>query len=771
MSEFSINNPNGYLAGPLGSFRVYGADGRLKAIGAGGGGGATWGTITGNILNQTDLIDYITNHAGGVPTSRTLSINGVTYDLSADRSWTIPAGGTVTDVTGTGMVSGLTLSGSGTTSVTLTLGGSLSLSSGQVTSALGYTPYDATNPAGYITSSALTNYVTNASLSSTLTGYVTNNIFTNTISGLSSVYQQIFTTQNGLTYGGGYLKLGGQLSENTTIDGKQGTYSLSFLELSQLTLQASDLTNTTEINLTTTQMQVKTPLYGSKTAGDVLTLKDPATGEVEFETPTGGSQSLQDVTNVGSTTTNGMSVDTGTGDYSYIAVNSVGAYNSTTAGYTELSSSGTVSLTPNSVGVGILAANNVAAGNVQLEFPNKPAGTYTIATTADIPTGGGIPFAVASGTDTYTATITGVTAYANGDAYLIRFTNGNTDSATLNINSLGPIPLHQTNQIPLIGGDIWDGGEMLCIYNATDTSFECIGTSPNSLFVYVTNVNGSTITKGQAVYAFGGTGNRMTVKLAQANADSTSAQTIGFVYSTSIADGQKGIIIVQGYFSGLSLFQLSAGWADGSPVYLSPTTPGAVTFTKPYAPNHLVYLGVVATANNGNAGRMYVRVQNGYELDEIHDVAITNPLNRQTLFYNSTTTLWENRGIEAADIPSVTSNATFGVTVDGGGGVITNGVKGYVKVPYACTITGWTVMSTVSGSITFDIWKSSAGLPTVGNTIISGGTKPYLSNQTLRNSSSLTGWATSVAANDYLAFNVDSASSVTWAVLQIFITK
>ena len=59
--------------------------------------------------------------------------------------------GTVTSVAGTGTVSGLTLSGTVSTTGSLTLGGSLSLTSGQVTGALGFTPYNATNPSGYIT--------------------------------------------------------------------------------------------------------------------------------------------------------------------------------------------------------------------------------------------------------------------------------------------------------------------------------------------------------------------------------------------------------------------------------------------------------------------------------------------------------------------------------------------------------------------------------------------------------------------------------------------
>jgi hypothetical protein len=77
----------------------------------------------------------------------------------------------VTSVGGTGTVSGLTLTGTVTGSGNLTLGGTLSLTSGQVTSALGFTPYNSTNPSGYITSSALSSYL--PLTGGTMTGSIT----------------------------------------------------------------------------------------------------------------------------------------------------------------------------------------------------------------------------------------------------------------------------------------------------------------------------------------------------------------------------------------------------------------------------------------------------------------------------------------------------------------------------------------------------------------------------------------------------------------------
>lgn len=285
--------------------------------------------------------------------------------------------------------------------------------------------------------------------------------------------------------------------------------------------------------------------------------------------------------------------------------------------------------------------------STDFELPNKPGGTETFAMLSDLTGLGGITKATAAGTDTYTTTITGVTGYADGDTYLIRFTNGNTTAATLNINTLGAKSLFRNNDGAIIGGDIWAGSEMLCVFNSTLNGFQCIGTSPNSLFAYVTNDDSVSITKGQVVYAFGGTGDRMTVKLANNTSDATSARTVGVVYSTSIAANQKGIIILQGLLDGLSILPTST-YADGDSIYLGATA-GAITNVKPYAPNHLVYVATVTTASNGSAGRMYVKVQNGYELNELHDVSAQTPAESDTLVYNSSNSLWEAKALKVSD--------------------------------------------------------------------------------------------------------------------------
>jgi len=319
----------------------------------------------------------------------------------------------------------------------------------------------------------------------------------------------------------------------------------------------------------------------------------------------------------------------------------------------------------------VLVGRTTAGTGTMEEITVGSGLTLSAGTLSATATGGGLPHGIAAGTDTYTVTIAGATAYTDGDAYLINFTNGNTTSCTLNINGQGAIPLYRNNDGALIGGDIISGGEILCVYNSANNVFQCIGTAPNTLLAYVTNAETTTITKGQAVYVSGGVGDRIKVKLAYNTSDVTSAQTIGIVQSTSIAANQKGLIIVQGQLDGLSLFP-TASWADGNFIYLG-ATPGQLTNVKPVAPNHLVYLGYVTTASNGSAGRMYVKVQNGYEMDELHDVYInpTTLANGDLLQYNSATDLWLNKSLSAAGIqptlPTFSSGSVIfsnGTTLD-----------------------------------------------------------------------------------------------------------
>lgn len=152
----------------------------------------------------------------------------------------------------------------------------------------------------------------------------------------------------------------------------------------------------------------------------------------------------------------------------------------------------------------------------------------------------------------------------------------------------------------------------------------------------VNNRTGATLNKGDVVYLSGSQGNRITVAKAIATSDPTSANTFGIV-AESIADNQSGYIITEGLITGLNTSTLT----QDSAVYLSGTTAGALTSTKPQAPIHGVYIGVCVKTNAGS-GEVFVKIRNGQELDELHDVQISSPVNNASLYFKSNEGLWRD---------------------------------------------------------------------------------------------------------------------------------
>jgi hypothetical protein len=176
---------------------------------------------------------------------------------------------------------------------------------------------------------------------------------------------------------------------------------------------------------------------------------------------------------------------------------------------------------------------------------------------------------------------------------------------------------------------------------AIDLSVATAGATSNVLLP-IRNTTGATLTKGTAVYISGATGQISTVSKAIANSDATSAQTLGLV-TANIANNANGNVTLIGTLTNIN----TSAYTDGQQLYLSPTTAGTLTATKPYAPQHLVYMAVVEHAHP-TQGKLFVKVQNGYEMDELHDVSAQSPSNNDGLFYNTTTGLWENKSIVTA---------------------------------------------------------------------------------------------------------------------------
>ena len=191
----------------------------------------------------------------------------------------------------------------------------------------------------------------------------------------------------------------------------------------------------------------------------------------------------------------------------------------------------------------------------------------------------------------------------------------------------------------------WDGGGTVNLGLAGGNVSVALG---ENLVSYVTNAEATTLAVGEVVYVFGASGDRPSVKRASNASEITSSKTLGIV-AESIGANQIGFVITRGIIGGLAL----GSYTEGAPVYLG-STAGTFTSTKPVAPANLVALGWVIRANNGN-GQIYVNVQNGFELEELHNVLITSAANGNFLVYDSATTLWKNQAISAT--APVTYNA------------------------------------------------------------------------------------------------------------------
>jgi hypothetical protein len=115
-----------------------------------------------------------------------------------------------------------------------------------------------------------------------------------------------------------------------------------------------------------------------------------------------------------------------------------------------------------------------------------------------------------------------------------------------------------------------------------------------------------------------------------------------------------------------------------------------------------------------------------------------------------------------------------GVVFTAVSGVITNGTTGYAQVPYSGTITGWTLVSSVSGSCTITPFKDTyANYPPVISTDNVFTVQPALASQIKNQNLSPTfvGSQATVTAGDWIGFTISGVTTVSWVNLTLSITK
>lgn len=198
-------------------------------------------------------------------------------------------------------------------------------------------------------------------------------------------------------------------------------------------------------------------------------------------------------------------------------------------------------------------------------------------------------------------------------------------------------------------------GQFLAKVDGTDYSTTWTSTAPSSGYTSTVKHSvklGETTAKGHAVYVSSATGTNMIVSKASNASEATSSKTLGLTESGGLLNDTVNVI-TEGLLAGID----TSTAVIGNPVWLG--VDGDLIYglaNKPVAPAHLVFIGVVTRVSVNN-GEIFVKVQNGFELQELHNVSITNPASNQTLTYNSTTGLWSNTTISIADADvSVSAN-------------------------------------------------------------------------------------------------------------------
>ena len=267
---------------------------------------------------------------------------------------------------------------------------------------------------------------------------------------------------------------------------------------------------------------------------------------------------------------------------------------------------------------------------------------------------------------------------------------------------------------------------------------------------YVRNTSGSSMTTGQVVYINGSTGNVPTIALANNKSDSSSAVTFGIVRG-NMANNAFGWVTTFGPISGVN----TNAYTEGESIYLD-SIGGQFTHTKPVAPYHMVVLGYVI--KKAASGILFVKIQNGYELEELHNVKITAPvLNKSVIIYDSVKGLWVDTTVTAAGlglggsgtadyVAKWTSSTALGNSLiqdDGSNVTVNGGLSVYNKDFYQQT------PSTVQFYI-----KNSSGNVVIGNGITDAGYRLDV-NGTARMKNAL--WIYSVnTADDIINFHTGS---------------
>lgn len=227
-------------------------------------------------------------------------------------------------------------------------------------------------------------------------------------------------------------------------------------------------------------------------------------------------------------------------------------------------------------------------------------------------------------------------------------------------------------------------------------------TSATRLITNVYNNTGSTITKGSVVYINGRhSSNLPTIVLAQANNELNSYRSFGLVQD-DIATSNSGVVIQVGNITNLNL--PTSTYNDGDLIYLSPTTAGGYTTTRPIAPQHITKLGTITRAHP-TFGSIEIKIENGWQLDELSDVKIAVVPNDSTMLqFSRVDSLWHDVSVTSAigtKYLKPTDTASLSTRIDAKQNTLTNPVTGTGTTGAIAKFTGTSTIGNASVDVDY----------------------------------------------------------------------
>ena len=307
-------------------------------------------------------------------------------------------------------------------------------------------------------------------------------------------------------------------------------------------------------------------------------------------------------------------------------------------------------------------------------------------------------------------------------------------------------------------------------------------------------------------YTTSGTGTVLALSasptLTTPNLGTPSAGVLTNCSGTAAALTAGTVSTISGLISAGTNVTVTGSGTSGSPYSIASTGGGGMTYPGAGVPQSTgsawgasitlgTGVGTALTANVNGSGAISLATSPTFVTPtlgaataaSINKMAITAPATSSTLAVADGKTATINNTVTLTGTDSATYNLASMNTdaiefvIDGGGSAITTGVKGYLEIPYACTINRATLLADQSGSIVVDVWKTTyasfdggATHPVSGDKITASA-PPTISSATKAQDATLTGWTTSVSAGDILAFNVNSATTVTRITISLKVAK